>query len=104
MLWKVLDEYQDSTKSDANPNRYKRYAERLEAFQSGEEGTYFPVYYDNLIEDAQGNTLIFLSPASKTREIYRNKISNMVGMNVPNNVFANCICMLYNASIIVYQL
>lgn len=76
-LEKVIDEYQDATKPNANVQAYKGYKEELEKFKNGKPGVFFPVYYN--WEKKGQDELIFLSPASKTREVYQNKLSDMLG-------------------------
>ena len=54
---------------------YSEYRKQLKRFREGEGEEYFPVYYSKIPGDADD---YFLSPASKTREVYRNQLKNMV--------------------------
>ena len=68
---KVLKAYRDNAQ-----NEYREYASAWKRFRNGEGEEYFPVYYST----AQGKAgdFVMLSPACITREIYRNKISDMI--------------------------
>ena len=68
-LQKALDEYEKN-----KDHLYTEYAESLEAFKKGNGELYFPVYYSEAVEGH-----LMLSPACITREIYKTKLSDLVG-------------------------
>lgn len=75
VLDQVLKEYHFN-----NPKSYKEYAAQWMKFKEGNENTeaYFPVYYSYTENKCTDGTYIMLSPASKTREVYKNKIGQMI--------------------------
>lgn len=52
---------------------YKEYKDELEKFLAGRGEAYFPVYY------SKEEDFLWLSPASITREIYNNKLKDLIG-------------------------
>lgn len=88
----VLKEYKDNEKrrkeeegyeekpdtAESNKKyRYQEYREQLEKFKNGTlEQEYFPVYYSKYSELCD---YIMLSPASITREIYQNRLKDLIG-------------------------
>lgn len=68
-LEQVLREYRNN-----GEHLYSEYYNEWKKFKAGNGELYFPVYYSSAIKG-----YIMLSPACITREIYRNKISNLVG-------------------------
>lgn len=68
----VLKEYRDNEEHE-----YKQYSEKLSEFKTSNltepENSYFPVYYSEVFGH------IMLSPACITREIYHNKLKDLVG-------------------------
>lgn len=52
---------------------YKEYKAELEKFLAGQGEEYFPVYY------SKEGDFLWLSPASITREIYNNKLKDLIG-------------------------
>lgn len=73
LLEKVIAEYQDEKKPNPNPKAYQKYAAALKEFKNGPVGAYFPVYYSVV-----NNKFLYMSPASKTREVYHNKLEQMI--------------------------
>lgn len=71
----VLTEYKNQ-----GVHEYAEYKSELKKFRSAEtdQDEYFPVYYSN-----PAKRYLMLSPACITREIYRNKLKNMVGKFSP---------------------
>ncbi len=67
-LSKVLKAYKDNGESE-----YNEYRDEWEIFKKGKGEDLFPVYYS----DARGD-FVMLSPASITREIYRNKLIDIL--------------------------
>lgn len=67
-LERALKEYARNGKS-----LYTEYSKQLEAFKEGKGEAYFPVYYDHVKEGHY-----FLSPASITREVYKNQLQDIV--------------------------
>ena len=65
--------------------RYVEYKQQLDAFIKTElsqnEDAYFPVYY--FLMKGENQELLMLSPACITREVYRNKISDLLGSHAP---------------------
>lgn len=66
-LDKVLQEYKKK-----GEHEYKEYQEELEKFKKSRNEKYFPVYYSKI------DRRLMLSPACITREIYQNKLKDMI--------------------------
>ena len=71
-LDEVLKVYKNNSES-GDKYAYKEYGTQWEKFKHGEGEEYFPVYYS---EGTKG--IIYLSPASITREVYKNKLKQMI--------------------------
>lgn len=69
-LGQVIKEYEDNKESD-----YSEYKKYLEKFKSGEGAEYYPVYFSDAIGDRK---YMMLSPACITREIYQNKLTEIL--------------------------
>lgn len=61
-----------------NADAYKQYRQQWELFKQGKGNQYFPVYYNFVDSGAENPEHIMLSPATFTREIYGNKLSDMI--------------------------
>lgn len=57
--------------------RYSEYEKCLKMFMEMGNDDYFPVYYSAIISGEDKN--VFLSPASITKELYKRKLSDLVG-------------------------
>lgn len=81
MLEKILKEYKKNT------DAYDNYAAAFERFKTGKSEMYFPVYYSMIkanhyvanVKETEEKTMIFLSPAAITREMYHNTIGDCAG-------------------------
>lgn len=73
VLDNALRAYQNQ-KEDA----YMQYSKQWELFKQGEGNRYFPVYFNFVDSGAENPAYIMLSPATFTREIYKNKLSDMI--------------------------
>ena len=78
MLEKILKEYKNNT------DAYDNYAAAFWRFKAGKGEMYFPVYYSIIKAKenrlgAKEKTMIFLSPAAITREMYHNTIGDCAG-------------------------
>ncbi len=73
-LDKVLEVYKNNSESGGN-YAYKEYGIKWREFKKSEDniGEFFPVYYS---EGTKG--IIYLSPASITREVYKNGIKQLI--------------------------
>lgn len=76
-LYKVLDQYYKNNRDDKSKN-YAEYRTQLQNFEGGSGEEYFPVYYSK-IDDAT----IYLSPACKTREVYKETLRTLAGSMIP---------------------
>lgn len=78
-LFPVINSYlnQPSLK-DYNQYAYKEYKEDLENFLHGKSGMYFPVNYSTL-----PNGIIYLSPATMTKEASNNSVGMLAGAFAP---------------------
>lgn len=86
-LQKVIDLYQNQSNGEKSYDEYKK---QLKRFIKGElAGEYFPVYYSE-IKDTK-KSIIMLSPASITREVYDTKIRDMI-RDYGACKDANCLC------------
>ena len=78
MLEKILKEYKNNT------NAYDNYTAAFQRFKDGNGTIYFPVYYsiikakNNVLDEREPEekTMLFLSPAAITREMYQNTIGD----------------------------
>lgn len=59
-------------------NEYNSYNTAWKAFKSGSDEEYFPVYYSKAVSD-----YIMLSPASITREVYKNRLKDILNDHIP---------------------
>ena len=89
-LGKVLDIYnnnaksgskKDDTKDDTSEGKnentgYQEYKAAWENFEKGNGEDYFPVYYSEAVDE-----YIMLAPAAYTREIYKKRLSEIVGLH-----------------------
>lgn len=91
-LDQVLKAYKDNSKDkdkdheqdrdqDKKIYRYQEYDEQLKEFISGGGGTFFPVYYSEVLtyDNKKETKHLMLSPACITREIYRRTLREMIG-------------------------
>lgn len=69
-LHNAIETYQKQPNAN---NPYEQYYVNLQAFEKGDKGSYFPVYY-SIVK----NKLLYLSCASITREVYYNTIYNIL--------------------------
>lgn len=78
-LMRVITSYQEQPTEDkeADKDSYKEYLENLEAFLRQDGDGYFPVYYSIIKE--KGQKLLYLSPASITKEISNHSIGDLAG-------------------------
>lgn len=65
----------------AYDGRYAEYEDSLRTFINMENDEFFPVYYSAILsgEDEGEDEIVFLSPASITRELYKRKLSELAG-------------------------
>lgn len=74
---------------ETGEHAYEEYTRQWKAFKKGEGNEYFPVYYSSIDEK-----YYMLSPACITREVYQNKISQMLAGHEPcddkNNLCPAC--------------
>lgn len=72
----------------SNGNEYAEYSKNLNEFKSKpfneKDPCYFPVYYSVVEMQQEESDLVYLSPASITREVYYHKIKDAVGPFVKN--------------------
>ena len=71
----VLKQYKDNAAS-----KYEEYSKNWSAFKNTKDRGFFPVYYSSI-----DNKYYMFSPASITREVYKNKISQMLKNHMPCN-------------------
>lgn len=62
---------------------YAEYETELEKFRKGEGNAYFPIYYSKIYDRDKNKSILLLSPACKTREIYDVSIADMNGVFKP---------------------
>ena len=75
-LDKVLNEYKNN--SGEGKVLYKEYTREWNEFKSnGDVGEFFPVYYSE-VKYSNDDDSILLSPACKTREVYKSKITDFI--------------------------
>lgn len=78
-LWNVINVYQ-KTKKDM----YEPYRIALRKFVKGKGEEYFPVYYSAVKDSFDNNTsIIYLSPACITKEVYKHTLAELAGDFVP---------------------
>ena len=73
----IIDSYQNQPNQD---NFYNDYKKSLDEFLKGEGNEYFPVYY-SIVKSAstENKYIVYLSPASITKEISRRKLQDAAG-------------------------
>ena len=78
-LFPVINSYLDQPALSANnQDAYKEYKKDLENFLQGKSGMYFPVNYSTL-----ANGIIYLSPATITKEASNNSVGMLAGAFAP---------------------
>lgn len=86
-LQQAIDLYQTQNNGAKSYEEYK--IKLKEYIGTSPDNSFFPVYYSIVKE--KDNSIVMLSPASITREVYHTKISKLIGSYEPC-IDENCLC------------